>query len=86
MIYLKPDLMRFLIGAGAGHKSKSKIATMQEKWLWVEKPWSKNSKDTDIGDPRTTSTVKGVFFWWSYDKIGDIYFEVCQAEITNLCE
>ena len=62
MMYLKPDLVRPLAEAGSGHEHKSKIAAMQEGWLWAERPWSKISKDTGVGDPSNASAEKGALF------------------------
>ena len=87
MMYLKPDLVRPLREAGSGHERKSKIAAMQEGWLWAERPWSKISKDTGVGDPSNSSAEKGaLFFDEVITKLATMYFEVCQADVENLYE
>ena len=55
MMHLRPDLVRPLSEAGAGHERKSKIEAMQEGWLWAERPWSQISADTGVGDPKAAT-------------------------------
>ena len=87
MMYLKPNLVRPLAEAGSGHEHKSKISAMQEGWLWAERPWSKISKDTGVGDPSNASAEKGALFFDEVTtKLATMYFEVCQADVENLYE
>lgn len=87
MMHLKPHLVRPLSEAGAGHERKSKITAMREGWLWAERPWSKISKDTGVGDPRIASSEKGALFFEAVTtKLAAMYFEVCQADTNNIYE
>ena len=85
MMYLKPDLVKPLSEAGVGYERKSKIEAMQEGWLWAERPWSKISADTGVGDPKAATSEKGrLFFEAVTTKLAAMYVEVCQADMTNL--
>ena len=87
MMHLRPDLVRPLSEAGAGHERKSKIAAMREGWLWAERPWSKISADTGVGDPKAATPEKGALFFEAVTtKLAAMYLEVCQADMTDLYE
>lgn len=87
MMHLRPDLVRPLSEAGAGHERKSKIAAMREGWLWAERPWSKISADTGVGDPKSATSEKGALFFEAVTtKLAAMYLEVCQADMTDLYE
>jgi creatinine amidohydrolase len=60
---------------------------MREGWLWAERPWSKISADTGVGDPKAATPEKGALFFEAVTtKLAAMYLEVCQADMTDLYE
>lgn len=87
LLYLKPELVLPKEKWGEGKEKKNKIKSFQEGWLWTERKWSKVTEDTGIGDPRLATKEKGEkFFKDVTEKIGDVIYDLCKADIENLYE
>ncbi len=87
MLYLKPELVLPRSEWGDGKAKNFKIAAFRDGWVWAERKWSQVSEDTGIGDPKKASADKGKrFFKEVTEKMGDFFFELCQADVNNLYE
>ena len=87
MLYFKPELVLPIEKWGEGKAKKNKIKSFNEDWLWVERKWSKISKDTGVGDPRLATKEKGKkFFLAVTQKIGDVIYDISKANIEELYE
>ena len=59
MMHLAPDLVRPLEEAGDGAARQPRLQAMREGWAWAQRPWTKVTADTGIGDPTRASAEKG---------------------------
>lgn len=83
--YLRSDLVLPKEYWGGGEEKKNKIEAFSEGWLWTERPWSKISEDTGVGDPREATADKGAnYFEAITKKIGKAMIDIAQADINNL--
>lgn len=87
LLYLKPELVLPKEQWGDGKEKKNKIKAFREGWVWAERKWSKVSEDTGIGNPHAATKEKGErFFTDVTQKMGDMLYELSQADIENLYE
>ena len=50
----------------------------------MERPWSKVTKDTGIGDPREASAEKGArYFKDVTDKIGEVIHDIAVTDVND---
>lgn len=85
MMYLKPDLVLPLEVAGDGKEIKNKIRALSEGWAWAERPWSKISKDTGVGNPQKASAEKGArFFKDVTEKMGQFLYELAITPVEKM--
>lgn len=87
MQYLAPNLILPKKHWGSGKQKKNKIKGFNEGWVWTERPWSKISEDTGVGNPHKSSQEKGKkFFDDVCQKIGQLLFEIATSDVENLYE
>jgi creatinine amidohydrolase len=85
MLYLRPDLVLPKEKWGKGEERKIKISSFSETWLWTERKWSKATADTGIGNPSKATADKGDKFFNSIARrLGDLFVEICQADLDDL--
>ncbi|MCK5347097.1 MAG: creatininase family protein [Candidatus Heimdallarchaeota archaeon] len=77
MLYLSADLVLPLSEAGKGKSKEFNVSSLNEKWAWAERKWTKVTEDTGIGDPSQASSEKGeAFFRAMVEKISELIFDV----------
>lgn len=87
ILHLRPELVMDKSTWGSGKEKKNKIKAFSEGWVWAERPWSKVSEDTGIGDPAAATAEKGAqYFEAVTQKMGALLVELAQADIENLHE
>lgn len=87
LLHLKPELVLPKEHWGKGQEKKNKIKAFSEGWLWTERPWSKISEDTGVGDPDAATADKGKrFFEAVTQKLGNAMIEIAKADINRLYE
>lgn len=87
ILHLAPELVLPKEDWGDGAEKKNKISAFNEGWAWSERPWSKISADTGVGNPKESSKEKGErFFNAICKKFGDLILEISNAEIDDLYE
>jgi len=85
ILHLKPELVLPLEECGDGAEKKHKIEAFSEPWLWSERPWSKVSKDTGIGNPSKATAAKGAqFFNEVTEKIGNVFVKICTMDKEDM--
>jgi creatinine amidohydrolase len=85
LLYLYPELVLPAEKWGKGEERKIKIEAFSEDWLWTERKWSKITADTGVGNPEMASREKGeTFFIALTQKLGEVMFDLCKADIQNL--
>lgn len=85
MLYLRPELVLPSEKWGKGIEKKNLITAFSEGWVWTERKWSQITSDTGIGDPEASTTEKGEkYFHDVTQKIGNLMFELCQADRGNM--
>jgi len=85
--FLTPDLVLPLSEAGSGQAKKLKIKSMNEKWAWTERRWSKVTQDTGIGNPSKSNPKKGEkYFNEVCKKVCQLMVEIAQADLDDLYE
>lgn len=87
MLHMRPDLVQPKTEWGEGKYRKNKIDAFGEGWLWTERPWSKVSEDTGIGDPRLATAEKGERLYKDLtQKLGKAMFDISVADVNDLYE
>ncbi len=87
MLYFKPYLVLPIDKWGKGTEKKNKIKAFSEGWAWTERKWSKISEDTGIGNPLLATKEKGeIFFNAVSQKMADLFYDICKADLDNLYE
>ena len=85
VLHLAPDLVLPKKDWGDGTEKKNRITAFNEDWAWAERPWSKVSEDTGIGDPKAATKEKGeIFFKAICDKMAKLFVDLCSADIDDL--
>jgi creatinine amidohydrolase len=85
MLHLRPDLVLPKDKWGEGKEKKNKIGAFSEGWLWTERPWSKISADTGVGDPREATADKGArYFEAVTQKVGAVMTALAAADTDDL--
>jgi creatinine amidohydrolase len=87
LLHLRPELVLPIQQWGKGKTKRIKIKELREGWAWTERKWPKITDDTGIGDPSLASREKGAkYFQDLTSKIGNLFFEICKADIEDLYE
>ena len=87
MLHLAPQLVLSKDKWGNGKVKKNKISGFTEGWVWTERKWSKISRDTGVGDPKSATKEKGErFFIAVTEKMADLFYDVWKADTENLYE
>ena len=87
ILHLRPDLVLPEKEWGSGAEKRNKIKAFQDDWAWTERPWSTISQDTGVGDPSKASEEKGErFFNDVSEKMGQLFIELCAADVDDLYE
>jgi len=87
LLHLKPELVLPKERWGNGKEKKNKIKAFAEGWAWTERKWSQVSEDTGIGNPHLASKEKGEkFFNAIAQKMGNLFYDLCEADVDNLYE
>jgi creatinine amidohydrolase len=85
MLYFRPDLVLDRKFWGAGKAKKFRIGAFSEGWVWAERRWSQISEDTGVGDPSKATAEKGErLFREVTARMGDLFYELCKADIDDL--
>ncbi|NND15192.1 MAG: creatininase family protein [Eudoraea sp.] len=70
---------------GDGSAKKNRIKAFHEGWAWTERPWSKISKDTGVGDPKMASEEKGALYFEAVcAKMGQLIADIAKSDLTDL--
>jgi len=87
ILHLANDLVLPKKAWGDGTEKKNKIKAFTEGWAWTERPWSVISKDTGVGNPHASTKEKGErFFNDICEKMGQLFFDIAEADTNNLYE
>jgi creatinine amidohydrolase len=87
MQYISPDFVLPLNEAGIGAGKKFRINSLNEKWAWAERKWTKVTTDTGIGNPEKATVEKGEkCFNQVINKVGDLMISLCQTDINDMYE
>ena len=87
MMHLTPHLVRPLAEAGDGSAKSYRLKQFSEGWVWAERRWTKVSKDTGIGNPKSSTKEKGErFFEAVTKKIALFMQELIKSDVNDLYE
>ena len=87
ILHLRPDLILPRKDWGDGAEKKNKIEAFNEGWAWTERPWSKISEDTGVGNPKKASAEKGKkYFEDVCDQLAGLIVDICKSDIDNMYE
>jgi creatinine amidohydrolase len=85
MMHLHPELLLPLDMAGDGANKKFTPKGFQEGWAWTQRPWTKITNDTGVGDPSKSTPEKGkAFIEKCTDNIAEFFCEINQKNIETL--
>jgi creatinine amidohydrolase len=85
MLHLRPELVLPLSEAGEGVEHKNVIQAFREKWAWTERPWSKITDDTGVGNPKEATAEKGKRYAQAViEKVGQFIYELATTEINDM--
>lgn len=81
ILHLRPDLVLPRADWGDGKEKKNKIKAFNEGWAWTERPWSKITEDTGVGDPDKASSEKGkLYFEQVCQKLGQLMIDIANTD------
>jgi creatinine amidohydrolase len=87
ILYLRPELVLPSEEWGNGSEKKNKIRGFREGWAWSERPWSKITADTGVGDPSEASAEKGKrFFEYVTTEMAELIVHICREDPDKLYE
>ncbi len=87
ILHLRPDLVLPKEEWGEGKEKKNKISAFNEGWAWTERPWSKITEDTGVGNPKAATAEKGkTYFDAVCLKLAKLMVELCTEDVDNLYE
>ena len=87
ILHLRPDLVLPRKEWGDGEEKKNKISAFNEGWAWTERPWSKISVDTGVGNPEKASAEKGKKYFENVcDQLAKLMVNICEADVNDLYE
>lgn len=85
VLHLAPQWVLPKEAWGEGKDKKHRISGFKEGWAWTERPWSKISEDTGVGDPKRATAEKGeLFFKAVCKKIGQFISDIAEADVNDL--
>lgn len=85
LLHLEPHLVLPKSEWGDGAEKKNKIKAFNEGWAWTERPWSKITSDTGVGNPKAASAEKGErFFNHVCQKVADLFVEIALTDIDKM--
>ncbi len=85
MLHFRPDLVLDREFWGRGKARKFRIGAFSEGWVWAERRWSQISEDTGVGDPSKATAEKGERLFREVSaKMGDLFYELCKADMDDL--
>jgi creatinine amidohydrolase len=59
MLNIAPQWVRPLREAGTGSAAQPRLTAMRQGWVSTQRPWSKVTEDTGVGDPAKANADKG---------------------------
>lgn len=62
MMHIAPEWVLPLEEAGDGKAKTFKPYGLRDGWVWAERPWTKVTADTGVGDPKAATAEKGARF------------------------
>lgn len=81
IMFLRPELVLPLSEAADGSAKKFKYKAMTEGWAWAERPWTKITSSTGVGDPRQANAEKGRLYFKSVtEKVANLFIELAQTK------
>ena len=87
ILHLRPDLVLPMEQWGDGFEKKNKIRAFNEGWAWTERPWSKITEDTGVGNPEKASAEKGKkYFEDVCNQLSGLMISICEADVNDLYE
>ena len=87
MLHIRPNLVRPLSEAGAGHARQFRIRALREGWAWAQREWSQVTDDTGVGDPAEATAEKGAALLAAVTaNIGQFLTELAAADIRDMYE
>jgi creatinine amidohydrolase len=85
ILHLRPELVLPAKEWGHGVEKINKIKAFSEDWAWTERPWSKITQDTGVGNPHASSKEKGErFFDDVCAKMSRIMVDIAHADMDDL--
>jgi creatinine amidohydrolase len=84
MLYLRADLVLPLNEAGDGSHKSFRAASLNEKWAWSERMWTRVTQDTGIGNPKKAGADKGeAYFAAVCEKLSALINELGQMDVDD---
>ena len=85
LLHLAPKLVLPRKEWGQGKERKNSIKAFEEGWTWSERPWSKITADTGVGNPKEATTEKGKsFFDITCQKMSALFVDIAESNIDKL--
>ncbi len=85
ILHLAPNLVLPKNEWGDGAEKKNTISAFNEGWAWSERPWSKISEDTGVGNPELATAEKGQHFFEEVcRKMAKLFVDISKANIEEL--
>lgn len=87
ILHLKSELVLPKEDWGDGKEMTNKIKAFNQGWAWTERPWSKITDDTGVGNPKAATAEKGKkYFEAVCNRLAKLMVDICNANIDELYE
>ena len=85
ILHLAPNLALPKEEWGDGTERKNKISAFNEGWVLAERPWSKITEDTGVGNPEKATAEKGkLFFEHICQKMAQLFTDIVRTDDNDL--
>lgn len=87
MMHVEPHLVLELNEAGEGGAVNFKINALKEGWASAQRQWHKVTKDTGVGDPKASTSLKGEkFVDATTSLISNFFKDLHEADVDDMYE
>ena len=87
ILHIAPDWVRPLQEAGPGDARRFKIKGLRDGWVTSQRPWTKVTQDTGVGNPKSASAEKGdAFLAATCSEIASFLVELSSTALDDMLQ
>ncbi len=87
MLSIHPQLVRPLPEAGSGYARQPVLKAMREGWVTTQRPWTRVTDDTGVGNPAAATAAKGERYLEAcMENLAGFLVELSEVEVEGMYE